>query len=50
MKKASVIICALVFIVLLFTGNASAIGLGMYINFGGGTGEAEFDVRRVRGI
>ncbi len=44
MKKASVIICALVFIVLLFTGNSSAIGLGMYINFGGGTGEAELDV------
>jgi hypothetical protein len=44
MKKASVITCALVFIVLLFAGNAFAIGLGMYTEFGGGAGEAEYDV------
>jgi len=44
MRKASVITCALVLTVLLFTNNSFAIELGMYFDLGSGSGEAEFDV------
>lgn len=44
MKKSSVIICTLVLTVLLFASNSFAIGLGLYIDYGSGAGEAGFDV------
>jgi hypothetical protein len=43
MKKASVFICTLVLTVLLFASNSFAISFGMYIDLGGGSGEAEYD-------
>ncbi len=43
MRKASECICALVFFVLLFASNSFAIELGMYLDLGGGSGEAEYD-------
>ena len=43
MKKASLIICALILAVFFFAGNSFAMALGAYIDFGGGTGEAEYD-------
>ena len=43
MKKAPLFICTLVLAVLLFTSNSYAISYGMYIDLGGGSGEAEYD-------
>jgi hypothetical protein len=43
MRKASVTVYILVLTVLLFASNSFAIGLGMYIDLGGGSGEAEYD-------
>lgn len=43
MRKTSLFICTLVLAILLFTGNSFAIGLGAYIDLGGGSGEAEYD-------
>jgi hypothetical protein len=43
MRKVSVIVYILGLTVLLFASNSFAIGLGMYVDLGGGSGEAEFD-------
>ncbi len=43
MKKASVFICTLVLTVLLFASNSFAISFGMYMDLGGGSGEAKYD-------
>ena len=43
MKKAPLFICTLVLAVLLFVSNSFAISFGMYIDLGGGSGEAEYD-------
>jgi len=45
MRKASLIACILVLTFLVFANNSFAIGLGLYIDLGGGSGEAEFDVQ-----
>jgi hypothetical protein len=44
MRKILRIVYISVLTVLLFASNSFAIGLGMYIDLGGGSGEAEFDV------
>ena len=44
MRKTSVIICTLVSTMLLIASNSFTIGLGLYIEYGSGSGEAEFDV------
>lgn len=43
MRRIPIIVYISVLTVLLFTSNAFAIGLGMYIDLGGGSGEAEYD-------
>ncbi len=43
MKKVSLIICALILTLLFFVGSSFAVSLGAYIEFGGGSGEAEYD-------
>jgi len=43
MKKASVFVCTLVLVGLLFANNSFAISFGMYIDRGSGSGEAEYD-------
>jgi len=45
MNKASLYVFALLLAIFLFASNSFAIGLGMYIDLGGGSGEAEFDIQ-----
>ena len=45
MRKASAIVYILVLTVLVFANNSFAIGLGIYIDLGGGSGEAEYDIQ-----
>jgi hypothetical protein len=44
MSKVLEITCTLALAVFLFAGNVYAIGLGGYIEFGSGSGEAEYDI------
>jgi hypothetical protein len=44
MKKYSMIICTLLFLILFSVSNSFAVDFGFYLDFGGGSGEAEFDV------
>ena len=44
MKKNSIIILSLVLSMFLFVSNSFAVDFGFYIDFGSGSGEAEFDV------
>ena len=43
MRKTSIIVYISVLTILLFASTSFAIGLGMYIDLGGGSGEAEYD-------
>jgi hypothetical protein len=43
MRKSSLIICTLVLTVLFLASNASATSFGAYLEFGSGSGEAEYD-------
>ena len=43
MKKSSIFVCAVLLTVLLFASNSFAAGYGLYIDYGSGSGEAEFD-------
>ena len=44
MKKYSMIIYTLLFLILFSVSNSFAVDFGFYLDFGSGTGEAEFDV------
>jgi hypothetical protein len=44
MKKYSMIICSLLFLILFSVCNSFAVDFGFYLDFGGVSGEAEFDV------
>jgi hypothetical protein len=44
MMKTSIFICAALLTVLLFANNSFAAGYGFYVDYGSGSGEAEFDV------
>ena len=44
MKRYSMIICTLLFVILFSVSNSFAVDFGFYLDFGSGSGEAEFDV------